>query len=162
MIAQMLRNAINEKWPFLTLKCKFSSEAAKELMMYGVDAGKVTDTIEIWWPLNVINKMPNKQEANLWIATVCVTDEMIRLSLIKSKEWCYENTLSDPNSLDALYTILSTHINDVYEIIPKSHQIPQAADEPTLLELDAKKMWKAYKTHHDLTAYTELRILKWD
>tara|TARA_R110000868_G_scaffold14070_6_gene65621 strand:- start:333 stop:806 length:474 start_codon:yes stop_codon:yes gene_type:complete len=157
MIAQMLRNAINEKWPFLTLKCKFSSEAAKELMMYGVDAGKVTDTIEMHWPLNIINEMPNK-EANLWIATVCITDEMIRLSLIKSKEWCYENTLSDPNSLDALYTILSTHINDVYEIIPKSHQIPQAADEPTLLELDAKKMRKA----HNLTAYTELRILKWD
>ena len=104
-IGRMLNDAIHERWSFLTLKGKFPSEAAEDLLInHNLNVGTVTDTIEIYWPLNIINKMPNKQEAELWVATVCITDEMLRLSVLRNK-WCYENTLSDPNSLDMFYTI---------------------------------------------------------
>lgn len=75
-------------------------------------------------------------------------------------KWCYENTLSDPESLNAFYTILDTYINDVAKIIPESHRIPQATNEPTLNELNAKRMRKAYNLPHLLP--TKLQIRKWE
>jgi hypothetical protein len=108
--------------------------------MHGINLPGATDTIEIYYVLK-----PNKrgsfgfaQDVDFWIATIHVIGEQIKLSIIRNK-YCYENVLSDPSSLDELYTILATHIQDVRNLIPVEWHSPQYPDEPTELELAAEK-----------------------
>lgn len=155
MIGQVLRDAIQEKWPFLKLECKFQSEAANELLQHNLKVVEtVTDTLDIYWPLNAKRRMPGKGDEKLWVASIFITDDMLRLSIIR-KKFVYENTLAAPDSLDEFYTILATHINDVRDVIPKEWHVPQYPDEPTEMELNAKKCRAAMALH------TKLRVRQW-
>lgn len=80
------------------------------------------DSILIYWSFHA---------TGLWLGTVTVESENITLYIIHN-QIAYRNVLSDPESLDAIFTILDIHIEDIKEAI-KIHP------ESTSLELQAKK-----------------------
>lgn len=146
-IVEAITAAIREQWPYLTVECTQPPSPTP-----ATDRHK----IQIHYPFPA-------QNANIWVGDIEICGESIKLNILPSMsgqpQYTYQNVLSDPASLDELYTILDTHIQDVKEIIPETrHEFPKT-NEPTDLELKARKTRKAITLPHRLPSQVEVR--KW-
>jgi hypothetical protein len=158
MIIHSIAKAIQEQWPDLRVTLSSEPHTDPHVTQYNADTGyntqpKSTATnhpvsrrsirrINLYYPIRhtgVSRDMPDsfREETRLWIATVLIYGEMIKLSVIRG-EYCYKNVLSDPSSLDRLYTILATHIRDIRPLMPRKRRVLQSPNEPSELELEAR------------------------
>lgn len=134
-IVASIADAIREQWPTLDVTVNTTTPTR--------------DSILIYWPFPVPNDMA---ATGLWIGTIDVEGETINLEVIRSQS-SYRNVLGDPESLDAIFTILDVHIQDVKEAIETQHP------ESTCLELAAKKRRLAHNLVSQLQ--TKLQIRKY-
>ena len=132
-ITASIADAIREHWPTLDVIVNTTTPTM--------------DSILIYWPFPVPN---DKAATGLWIGTINVEGDQINLYVIDG-QIAYRNDLSDPLSLDAIFTILDVHIQDIGEIIET--QQPDA----TCLELQAKKRRLAYNLVSQLQTKLQIR-----
>ena len=134
-ITASIADAIREQWPTLDVIVNTTTPTI--------------DCIIIYWPFPVPNGMASN---SLWIGTISVEGEKIDLEVIRSQS-SYRNVLGDPESLDAIFTILDVHIQDIKQAIEM--QLPDS----TCLELQAKKRRLAHNLVSQLQ--TKLQIRKY-
>lgn len=157
MIVQAIHDAIKEQWPYLKIVDKIRNQETLDDLrsLHGINFPVATDTIEVYYVLKPKKELGFPQEVDFWVATIHVIGEQIKLSIIRNK-YCYENVLSSPLSLDELYTILATHLEDVRALLPLEWHSPQYPGEPSELELAADKQRAAASLKP-----TTLRIREW-
>ena len=136
-IVASIADAIREQWPTLDVIVNTTTPTRNSILIY--------------WPFPV---PIDRGATGLWIGTIDVEGEIIDLQVIRSQS-SYRNVLGDPESLDAIFTILDVHIQDIKEII----EIPNLESGPsiTCLELQAKKRRLAYNLVSQLQTKFQIR-----
>lgn len=105
-VTDAITEACRDSWPHLAVT-----------IQRGTIANDFIDKI-------VLNRPFPAQNAKIWIGDIVIHDDEISLQLVKISNDgpIYKNVLSDPASLDEIFTILTTHVQDVEGIIPVSSQ----------------------------------------